>query len=164
MAVGAPGVTSYLRLVPSHWAGTYACWGLENREAAVRMVTGSPGATASAANVEVKCFDLHANPYLVFAGLIAAGLAGLSSSASLPDPVDVDPAVLGGRPSWRRAGSGGCPRTCARRSMPSPPTRWCGTPSGRPLSASVIAVRESELELFDGESDETVAAATRWQR
>ena len=95
MAVGAPGVTSYLRQVPSHWAGTYACWGLENREAAVRMVTGSPGATASAANVEVKCFDLHANPYLVFAGLIAAGLAGLSSSASLPDPVDVDPAVLG---------------------------------------------------------------------
>ena len=46
MAVGAPGVTSYLRHVPSHWAGTYACWGLENREAAMRMVTGSPGATA----------------------------------------------------------------------------------------------------------------------
>ena len=43
MAVGAPGVTSYLRHVPSHWAGTYACWGLENREAALRMVTGSPG-------------------------------------------------------------------------------------------------------------------------
>ena len=94
MAVGAPGVTSYLRQLPSHWAGTYACWGLENREAAVRMVTGSPGATATAANVEVKCFDLHANPYLVFAGLIAAGLSGLAAGASLPEPVDVDPAVL----------------------------------------------------------------------
>ena len=35
---------------------------------------------------------------------------------------------------------------------------------GAGLSASVVAVRESELELFDGESDETVAAATRWQR
>ncbi len=46
MAVGAPGATSYLRQLPSHWAGAYACWGLENREAAVRMVTGSPGATA----------------------------------------------------------------------------------------------------------------------
>ena len=29
---------------------------------------------------------------------------------------------------------------------------------------ALVAVRESELELFDGESDETVAAATRWQR
>jgi hypothetical protein len=27
-----------------------------------------------------------------------------------------------------------------------------------------VVLRESELELFDGESDETVAAATRWQR
>ena len=41
LAVGAPGVASYLRLVPQHWAGAYACWGLENREAALRMVTGS---------------------------------------------------------------------------------------------------------------------------
>jgi hypothetical protein len=32
------------------------------------------------------------------------------------------------------------------------------------LSASVVALRESELELFDGQSDEAVAAATRWQR
>jgi hypothetical protein len=35
---------------------------------------------------------------------------------------------------------------------------------GAALSASVVALRESEFELFDGESDETVAAATRWQR
>src|SRR5262249_54450635 len=27
LAVGAPGEASYLRLVPQHWAGAYACWG-----------------------------------------------------------------------------------------------------------------------------------------
>src|SRR4029453_4954493 len=32
LALGAPSVASYLRMVPSHWAGVYACWGLENRE------------------------------------------------------------------------------------------------------------------------------------
>ena len=64
---------SYLRLVPSHWAGVFACWGLENREAALRMVTGSTGSEDWAANLEVKCFDLHANPYLLLAGLLAAG-------------------------------------------------------------------------------------------
>ncbi|MEP6697018.1 MAG: glutamine synthetase, partial [Pseudonocardiales bacterium] len=33
-AIGAPTPASYLRLVPSHWAGAFACWGRETREAA----------------------------------------------------------------------------------------------------------------------------------
>jgi glutamine synthetase len=163
MAVGAPGVTSYLRHIPSHWAGTYACWGLENREAALRMVTGSPGASSAAANVEVKCFDLHANPYLVFAGVVAAGLAGLASSASLPDPVDVDPAVLG----QSELSSRGIRRlpTSLRESVDAFSSDPVVTSAfGEPLSASILAIRESELELFEGVSDEDVAAATRWQR
>ncbi len=48
LAVGAPSVASYLRLVPSHWAGAYAAWGLENREAALRFVTGPDGNRQSA--------------------------------------------------------------------------------------------------------------------
>ena len=28
----APSPLSYARLLPGHWAGAYACWGLENRE------------------------------------------------------------------------------------------------------------------------------------
>jgi glutamine synthetase len=156
-------VTSYLRHLPSHWAGTYACWGLENREAALRMVTGSPGATSAAANVEVKCFDLHANPYLVFAGLIAAGLSGLATDSSLPDPVDVDPAVL---PEAELA-SRGIKRlpTSLREAVDAFAADSVVTLAyGDALSASIVAIRESELELFDGVSDEEVAAATRWQR
>ena len=163
MAVGAPGVTSYLRHVPSHWAGTYACWGLENREAAMRMVTGSPGATASVANVEVKCFDLHANPYLVFAGLVGAGLAGLASGSSLPDPVDVDPAVLSSDELQSR-GIKRLPQSLREAVDAFATDAAVQYAFGAGLSGSVVAVRESELELFDGESDETVAAATRWQR
>ena len=96
LAIGAPSVASYLRLVPQHWAGAYACWGLENREAALRMVTGSRGSEDWAANLEVKCFDLHANPYLMFAGLLAAGVGRAGRGhAACPEPVDVDPASLG---------------------------------------------------------------------
>jgi glutamine synthetase len=163
MAVGAPGVTSYLRHVPSHWAGTYACWGLENREAAMRMVTGSPEATASAANVEVKCFDLHANPYLVFAGLVGAGLSGLATGSSLPDPVDVDPAVLGDEELASR-GIARLPQSLREAVDAFAADATVQYAFGAGLSASVVALRESELELFDGQSDETVAAATRWQR
>ncbi|MFL6094006.1 MAG: glutamine synthetase, partial [Blastococcus sp.] len=65
LAVGAPTVASYLRLIPSHWAGAFACWGLENREAAVRFVTGPSGHRQAAANVEVKSVDAAANPYLL---------------------------------------------------------------------------------------------------
>ncbi len=42
LAIGAPSPASYLRLVPSHWAGAYAVWGHETREAALRLVTGAP--------------------------------------------------------------------------------------------------------------------------
>ena len=80
--------------MPSHWAGVYACWGLENREAALRMITGSAGSSDWAANLEVKCLDLTANPYLLLAGLLAAGFDGVAGGARLPEPVDVDPAAL----------------------------------------------------------------------
>ena len=93
-AVGAPSVASYLRLVPSHWAGVFQCWGRENREAALRLVTGSAGEQDARANLEVKCFDLAANPYLVTGALIAAGLAGAASGAALPPEIDGDPAGL----------------------------------------------------------------------
>ncbi|MEK8169185.1 hypothetical protein NKH77_03380 [Streptomyces sp. M19] len=42
LAIGAPSAASYLRLEPSHWAGVFQCWGLENREAAIRFITGPP--------------------------------------------------------------------------------------------------------------------------
>ena len=85
---------SYLRLVPQHWAGAFAAWGRENREAAIRFVTGMVGNRETASNTEVKCFDLSANPYLVTGAVIAAGLAGVEKNLRLPEEVTVDPGVL----------------------------------------------------------------------
>src|SRR4029079_7549656 len=70
VAIGSPSVPSYLRLIPQHWAGAFACWGRENREAAVGFVTGMIGSRETAANTEVKCFDQSANPYLVSGAII----------------------------------------------------------------------------------------------
>ncbi len=86
LAVGAPSVASYLRLVPSHWAGAYAAWGLENREAALRFVTGPDGNRQHAANVEIKCVDLAANPYLLMAAALAAGRAGSAGGLAAAGP------------------------------------------------------------------------------
>lgn len=49
-------IVSGLRMRPGNWAGIYACWGTENREAAVRFVKGGAG-SAYGGNVEVKVVD-----------------------------------------------------------------------------------------------------------
>jgi glutamine synthetase len=91
--VGAPSVSSQMRQEPSHWAGVYRCWGRENREAALRLITGSTGETERAANVELKCFDGSANPYLVVGAVLAVGLASLDEGKRLPEEVTGDPAA-----------------------------------------------------------------------
>jgi glutamine synthetase len=161
LAIGAPSVASYLRLVPSHWAGVYACWGLENREAALRMITGSVGSGEWAANLEVKCLDLTANPYLLLAGLLAAGFDGVSAEAQLPEPVDVDPAVLAPEELNRR-GIRRLPTSLRESTDALAADAVLRDALGSALIDSVLAVRESEIEQFAVASAEEVARAFRW--
>ncbi len=162
VAVGAPSVASYLRLVPSHWAGAYQCWGRENREAALRLVTGSSGEQAVRANLEIKCFDLAANPYLVIGSLIATGLAGISDGATLPgeitgDPVGMPEAELAERGTRRLAQSLGESVGALEASD------VLREAMGEPMFEAFLAVRRAEIELFAGASPAEVVARTRWR-
>jgi glutamine synthetase len=153
-AIGAPSVASYLRLVPSHWAGCFACWGRENREAALRFVTGAAGSETLAANAEVKCFDPAANPYLLVGSLVAHGLAGLAGRKTLPPEVSGDPV---GQDGIRLP-----------QSLPAAVAELERDPvlaqaMGGPLYEAVLAVRRAEAELYAGATPEQVAAATRWK-
>ena len=161
-AVGAPSVASYLRLVPSHWAGAYQCWGQENREAALRLVTGSSGEQDARANLEVKCFDLAANPYLVVGSLIAAGLDGLRSGATLPpetsgDPVGIPAGDLAD-PDARRL-----PQSLAEAAGHLERSAVLREAMGEPLFGAFLAVRKAETELFSGVSPDDIVARTRWR-
>ena len=91
-ALTIPSVNSYQRLLPHHWAGAYACYGGDNREAAVRVITPRRGAESM--NVELKTVDGSANPYLALAGAIAAGLDGLRRGLHPGEPVEGDPGLL----------------------------------------------------------------------
>jgi glutamine synthetase len=161
LAIGAPSVVSYLRLVPSHWAGAYACWGLENREAALRMITGSAGSSDWAANLEVKCVDLTANPYLLLAGLLAAGRAGVAGGARLPEPIDLDPAALPPEDLDRR-GIQRLPTSLRQSTAALAADAVLRDAFGSALIDSVIAVRESEIERFAEASAEEIVRAQRW--
>jgi glutamine synthetase len=154
-------VASYLRLVPQHWAGAYAAWGLENRETALRMVTGSTGSAEWAANLEVKCVDLLANPYLLLAGLLAAGAAGLDANATLPEPVDIDPAMLGDAVLAER-GIVRLPTTLPAALAVFTADDVLRDAFGQALVGSITAVRESEIQLLAEASPEDIADAARW--
>lgn len=75
----APTVNSYKRLVPGSWAATSACWGVENRTAALRVINPTPAAM----RLETRVPGADANPYLVAAAAIAAGLYGIGRKLPL---------------------------------------------------------------------------------
>jgi glutamine synthetase len=86
-------IVSGLRLHPGNWAGAYACWGTENREAALRFVACGPG-NPYGGNVEVKVVDPSANPYFATATILGLALDGIKDKVVLPPETKVDPAVL----------------------------------------------------------------------
>ena len=161
LAVGAPTVASYLRLIPSHWAGAFACWGLENREAAIRFVTGPSGHRQAAANVEVKSVDAAANPYLLMAGLLAAGRTGLAAGSTLPDPVGVDPATLT-EEGRRGTGIRALPTSLEEAVRAFEGDDVLAKAFGEELTATIVDVRRGEIAALEGRSPEEVAAALRW--
>jgi glutamine synthetase len=161
-AVGAPSVASYLRLVPAHWAGAYQCWGRENREAALRLVTGSAGEQDIRANLEVKCFDLAANPYLVTGSILAAGLAGIATGAKLPDEVADDPAGMAADELAAR-GVTRLPQSLGESVGALTASADLRAAMGDPLLEAFLAVRRAEIELFADASPEDIVARTRWR-
>jgi glutamine synthetase len=93
-ALAAPSFNSYHRIVPQYWAGAFTCWGVDNREAPLRVPSLFAGREEVSTNAELKAADASCNPYLAVGGLIAAGLDGLERGLDLPEPVDVDPATI----------------------------------------------------------------------
>jgi glutamine synthetase len=161
LGIGAPTVASYLRLVPSHWAGAYSCWGHETREAALRLVTGNAGLAESAANLEVKSVDLAANPYLLVGVLIAAALDGVRRAGTLPPPVTGDPARFTAAELAER-GIRRLPTTLDEATEALAAAGVLRTAMGDMLTDAVLAVRRAEAERFRDATPEEVVTALRW--
>jgi glutamine synthetase len=91
IGVYAGSALSALRLKPGNWAGAAACWGLENREAAVRFIAATPG-SPHGANAELKLIDPSANPYLAAAAFLGSALRGIERGLELPAEIPGNPA------------------------------------------------------------------------
>ncbi|MDE0366260.1 MAG: glutamine synthetase family protein [Gammaproteobacteria bacterium] len=83
LAMMAPTVNSYTRLVQGAWAPTAATWGLDNRTAALRVIGGG----GSSQRIECRVPGADANPYLAAAGTIAAVLQGIEEGLQPDAPV-----------------------------------------------------------------------------
>lgn len=79
----APHGNSYERLVPDAHAPTMACWGYENRTAAIRIPAGSPAAR----RIEHRVAGGDVNPYLMLAVILGAALNGIEDAAEPPAPI-----------------------------------------------------------------------------
>jgi glutamine synthetase len=94
MAFTTPSPNSYQRIAPGMWASAFAAYGLDNREAAVRLASPVAGAEPATANVEIKPMDVTANPYLALGAVLAAGMDGIERGLDPGEPTTVDPATL----------------------------------------------------------------------
>lgn len=75
LAMAAPTVNSYSRLIPGYWAPTDATWGVENRTCSLRVIPGSE----KSQRVEYRIPAADANPYLTLAAALASGLWGIEN-------------------------------------------------------------------------------------
>jgi glutamine synthetase len=86
LAICAPTVNSYRRLVPGFEAPVNLGYSARNRSAACRIPMYS--ADPKSKRVEFRCPDPACNPYLAFAAMLMAGLDGIQKRISPGDPVD----------------------------------------------------------------------------
>ena len=89
----APCINSYKRVQTGMFAPTSGVWSVDNRTAGFRLC----GAGTKAIRTECRIGGADLNPYLAFAGLIAAGLAGIEARLPLEPPFSGDAYV--GKPS-----------------------------------------------------------------
>ena len=83
LAMIAPTINSYRRLIPGFWAPTDATWGVENRTCALRIIPGSP----KSQRVEYRIIAADANPHISLAAALASGLWGIENKVEPDKPV-----------------------------------------------------------------------------
>jgi glutamine synthetase len=82
----SPTVNCYKRLQPDSFAPVWVAWGYDNRSTYVRV----PNERGAASRVEVRGGSAAANPYLLLAGILAAGLDGIENKLEPPEVVVSD--------------------------------------------------------------------------
>lgn len=82
--IANPIVNSYKRLLPGYEAPVHITWSEGNRSPLIRI----PSARGTNMRIELRSPDPAANPYLLFASCLAAGLDGIKRGLETPESID----------------------------------------------------------------------------
>ena len=93
MAFGSPSINSYKRFQDRSFAPVNVTWGYDNRTVATRSLLGH----GNASRFEHRTGSADANPYLIIAANIAAGLYGIAHRL-VPPAITVDNAYVADAP------------------------------------------------------------------
>ncbi|MED0936466.1 type I glutamate--ammonia ligase [Bacillus mobilis] len=142
-AVANPTVNSYKRLVPGYEAPCYVAWSAQNRSPLVRI----PASRAISTRVEVRSVDPAANPYLVMATLLAAGLDGIKNKLTPPAAVDRNIYVMT-KEEREEAGIVDLPATLAQALVTLQSNEVVCGALGEHLLEHFIEAKEIEWDIF----------------
>jgi glutamine synthetase len=81
-----PSVNAFRRLQPGTFTPGTASWGVDNRTAAIRAITGSP----KGVRLEHRRPGADVSPYLAIAAMLAGGLHGIAEKLEPPAPATAD--------------------------------------------------------------------------
>jgi glutamine synthetase len=152
LALTTPSTNSFRRLQPHYWSSAYTAWGIENREAAVRVPSRYWDDEEGSTNLELKASDNSANPYIALGGLIAAALDGIERGLDPGEPADQDPGTLSEAERERR-GIRRFPLTSAEALDELEKDEVLTGALGAPLATEYLKVRRAEAAAY-AEHDE----------
>ena len=147
VALTCGSVNSYRRLQPQFWSSAYTVYGMDNREAAVRICSPLRGDPASTVNLELKPSDSSANPYLALGAFIYAGLDGIRERIDPGDAVNVDPATMT-EEEREAAGARRLPRSLTEALDALAADELLTGKLGPLRSAAYLAVKRAEAAAF----------------
>ncbi len=156
-ALTVPSVNSYRRLQPGWWAGAFSCYGLDNREASVRVLSSHllAGSSGASTNFELKTCDASCNPYLALGALIAAALDGIKRDLHPGEPLRVSPGSLSDA-EREAAGIKPLPGSLEQSLSHLERDDVLQSALGADLSRSFTAVREAEAAYFRAHPEEEI--------
>jgi len=149
VALTCGSVNSYRRLAPQMWSSAYTVYGMDNREAAVRICSPMRDDPAGSVNLELKPADSSGNPYLALGACIYAGLDGIRRKLDPGEAVNVDPATL---TNAERAAAGAhrLPASLAEALDALQADDLLMESLGDLRRRAYLAVKRSEVAAFDG--------------
>ena len=150
--LGAPTSNGPKRIRPYTFAPTHITWGLDNRTVMARCIAESD---SKANRVEFRSAGADANPYLIIAGILAAGVSGLEGS--------LDPGMLCVGDMYTNPGDAAALPTDLAGAIAAFAGSDLANQLGDSFSRSYVSIAEAEVVLA-AENNPEVDDVNDWER